>query len=223
MERFDLYAAKNGVVPAEEAATSNGHMDDKTAAAASSPSQEPPARIQSPSKHQRYDAEPPAKKHKPDTDVDADALYAAKLQAEENMRARPTRGGNSRRTAPSKKKSKAKTSKRVRPEDDSDVESGSDTKKEVNRSGGFHVRTALAFALKLSDRSSETAQPLSSALGASRRRGDGKSSTIHMPTQALIPQNSFRGRKQLKRSGSIYVIMTSRTPVTDAKSAVTML
>ncbi|KAJ5386275.1 hypothetical protein N7509_008816 [Penicillium cosmopolitanum] len=92
-------------------------------------------------------ASPPPKKRKPDTDVDADAEFAAKLQAEENLRARPTRGGGNRRAAPTKKKSKAKTSKRVKAEDDSDIESGSDTKKEVTRTGGFHKPLNLSPAL----------------------------------------------------------------------------
>lgn len=142
MERFDIYAEKNGVgAAAEDAATSNGHKDENSTAPVPSPaSSSSPVKRDADSKEPAAGSEPPTKKHKPDADVDADALYAAKLQAEENMRARPTRGGNTRRAAPSKKKSKAKTSKRVRAEDDSDIESGSDTKKEVNRSGGFHVR-----------------------------------------------------------------------------------
>lgn len=142
MDRFDIYAEKNGVgAPAEDAATSNGHKNENSTAPVPSPppSSSPVKRDADSEEASAAGSEPPAKKHKPDADVDADALYAAKLQAEENMRARPTRGGNTRRSAPSKKKSKAKTSKRVKAEDDSDIESGSDTKKEVNRSGGFHV------------------------------------------------------------------------------------
>lgn len=74
--------------------------------------------------------------------MDADALYAARLQAEENLRARPTRGGIVRKSAPVKKKkspTKAKTSKKVKAEDDSDLEGSDGEKKEVNRTGGFHV------------------------------------------------------------------------------------
>lgn len=142
MERFDIYAEKNGVgASPEETATSNGHKEGNSTAAVPSPppSSSPVKRDADSEEASPTGSEPPAKKHKPAADVDADALYAAKLQAEENMRARPTRGGNTRRAAPSKKKSKSKTSKRVKAEDDSDIESGSDTKKEVNRSGGFHV------------------------------------------------------------------------------------
>lgn len=141
MERFDIFASNKGVHSPDET-SSNGHTNVTTAVAVPSP---PPS--SSPVKRQAHSEEasepasasPPPKKRKPDADVDADALFAAKLQAEENMRARPTRGANTRRAAPSKKKSKAKTSKRVKAEDDSDVDSGSDTKKEVNRTGGFHV------------------------------------------------------------------------------------
>lgn len=142
MERFDIFAGNNGVQSPEETTASNGHAHANTAAAVPSPSPS-----SSPVKRQTHSEEaseparasPPPKKRKPDTDVDADALFAAKLQAEENMRARPTRGASTRRAAPSKKKSKAKTAKRVKAEDDSDVDSGSETKKEVNRTGGFHV------------------------------------------------------------------------------------
>ncbi|KAJ5724555.1 hypothetical protein N7493_006283 [Penicillium malachiteum] len=152
MQRFDIYAEKNGVGESPEEPVSNGHKDDESAFVAPSP---PPS--SSPVKRQADSEEasdpsassPPPKKHKPDADadVDADALFAAKLQAEENMRARPTRGGNNRRAAPAKKKSKSKTPKRVKAEDDSDVGSGSDTKKEVNRTGGFHKPLNLSPAL----------------------------------------------------------------------------
>ncbi|KAJ5670787.1 uncharacterized protein N7477_006150 [Penicillium maclennaniae] len=148
MERFDIYAEKNGVGSPEETTASNGHKEGDLASAVPSPppSSSPVKRDPDSDASSPVGSEPPAKKRKPeadadaDADVDADAVYAAKLQAEENLRARPTRGGNTRRAAPSKKKSKAKTSKRVKAEDDSDIESGSDrtTKKEVNRTGGFH-------------------------------------------------------------------------------------
>ncbi|OQD76081.1 hypothetical protein PENDEC_c005G03116 [Penicillium decumbens] len=144
MERFDIYAEKNGVGSPEETTASNGHKEGDSASAVPSPppSSSPVKRDADSEEASPIGSEPPAKKRKPDADadVDADALYAAKLQAEENLRARPTRGGNTRRAAPSKKKSKAKTSKRVKAEDDSDIESGSETntKKEVNRTGGFH-------------------------------------------------------------------------------------
>ncbi|KAJ6164996.1 hypothetical protein N7470_003668 [Penicillium chermesinum] len=141
ISRFDIFAAKNGAGADADEPPSNGYQDAESVSAVPSP---PPS--SSPVKREANSEEasepsatsPPPKKRKQDTDIDGDAAFAAKLQAEENKRARPTRGGNSRRTAPAKKKSKAKTSKRVKAEDDSDIGSGSDTKKEVNRSGGFH-------------------------------------------------------------------------------------
>lgn len=148
MQRFDIFAAKNGVAESpEETGASNGYRGDSASAVPSPPPSSSPVKRQPDSEEasDRSGTSPPPKKRKPDAnaDVDADAMFAAKLQAEENSRARPTRGGNNRRAAPVKKKSKAKTSKRVKAEDDSDVESGSDTKKEVNRTGGFHVSWCL--------------------------------------------------------------------------------
>ncbi|KAJ5104171.1 hypothetical protein N7532_004700 [Penicillium argentinense] len=147
MQRFDIFAAQNGAAESPEE-TSNGHPDGDSAPAVRSPPSS-----SSPVKREAVSAEAsdhsaashPPKKRKPNADVDADAMFAARLQAEENLRARPTRGGN-RRTAPPKKK-KAKTAKKVRAEDDSDVESGSDTKKEVNRTGAFHKPFNLSPAL----------------------------------------------------------------------------
>ncbi|PYI30626.1 SWIB-domain-containing protein [Aspergillus indologenus CBS 114.80] len=160
MERFDIFAAKGGIVAAPEPAvtavpTTNGHGPSH---GSETPPAEPSSPAQSSISHKRQaDSEdnsdlssktPPAKKKKPDNDIDADALYAAKLQAEENMRARQTRGGNARRAPPVKKKTtKAKTSKKVKAEDDSDVESGSESGKKVNRSGGFHKPLTLSPAL----------------------------------------------------------------------------
>ena len=88
---------------------------------------------------------PPKKRRKAETVVDDDAAFAAKLQAEENSRARPTRGGASRRSVNTKKKlkkgPKRKTAHKVKAEDDSDLGgSGSEVgEKKVNRNGGFHV------------------------------------------------------------------------------------
>lgn len=158
MERFDIFAQQNGVgVSPEQAAppaeTVNGHGPSDTSAAPAAPSS--PAHSSSSQKRQADNDEasdsgnktPPKKKRKAENDIDADALYAAKLQAEENMRARPTRGSAVRKAAPVKRKTKSKTSKKVKAEDDSDVESGSEAgaKKEVNRSGGFHVSRPEPF------------------------------------------------------------------------------
>ena len=87
--------------------------------------------------------------------MDDDAAFAARLQAEENSRARPTRGGVNKKAIPAKKKKrtpKKKGSEKIKPEDDSDLEGSGDeaADKKVNRNGGFHVRkTLLATALVL--------------------------------------------------------------------------
>ena len=85
------------------------------------------------------DSPSPKKKHKKNMSVeDADAAYAARLQAEENSRARSTRGGGAKRKPVVKKENKKRKSKnRVGSDDDSDAEGS--PKKEVNRNSGFHV------------------------------------------------------------------------------------
>jgi len=160
MERFDIFAHKNGVgAPPSQAVVStervNGHESNE--ASVTPVAYDSPQPLPSPQKRQvdNDDAQedenktPPTKKRKPDHDIDADAIFAAKLQAEENMRARPTRGSAMRKTVPVKKVTKTKVSKKVKAEEDSDLESTSEagTKKEINRSGGFHKPLALSPAL----------------------------------------------------------------------------
>lgn len=81
---------------------------------------------------------PPKKKHR--KQPDNDAKLAAKLQAEENSRARPTRGGGSKKATPAKKKKtapKKKSDTKIKADDDSDVD-GSDGEK-VPKKGAFNV------------------------------------------------------------------------------------
>ncbi|KAJ5676053.1 hypothetical protein N7462_008950 [Penicillium macrosclerotiorum] len=150
MERFDIFASNSGAGDSpEETPTSNGQTQaDSVPAVPSPPPSSSPVKRQADSEEasEPADASPPPKKRKPDADVDADAAFAAKLQAEENMRARTTRGASTRRAAP-KKKTKAKTSKKVKAEDDSDIESGSTKKREVNRSGAFFKELVLSEPL----------------------------------------------------------------------------
>ncbi|KAF1838686.1 SWIB-domain-containing protein [Decorospora gaudefroyi] len=78
-----------------------------------------------------------------------DAAFAARLQAEENMRVgRATRGGNTKRRAPAPKKKK-KSANRVKDEDDSDIASGSGAEKKTpsRNKGGFHKPYSLSPAL----------------------------------------------------------------------------
>ena len=153
MARFDKFMAEKSAPP-----QTNGHASDVKR----EPSDSPKNTIQtsaSPApkrktKHESDDddlsdapTEPsPKKKRKVEKFVDEDAAFAAKLQAEENSRARSTRNGMTKK-APVKKKSrpKKKTTTKVRNEDDSDLgDSGSGAAdKTVNRSGAFHVSPLL--------------------------------------------------------------------------------
>ncbi|EER29821.1 SWIB/MDM2 domain containing protein [Coccidioides posadasii C735 delta SOWgp] len=146
MQRFDIFAdlAESGADMTAAVATGPAVPVTSVSAGPSSRKRSPDA--ESPSEGtERY---PPQKKRKSDL-IDADAAFAAKLQAEENSRARPTRAA--KKAAPSKKKkpaAKSKTSKKVKASDDSELEgSGSEKKKEVNRSGGFHKPLNLSPAL----------------------------------------------------------------------------
>lgn len=177
MQRFDLFMNKNNepstpsddAIPSTETANGHGHSSHKQEKHITPPpSSSSPQRKREAESMASDDTEP--KKRRPDPDVDADAEFAAKLQAEENKRARPTRGSATRKTAPSKKKSKSKTSKKVKAEDDSDLESTSETKKEVNRSGGFHVSqiselSAYAVILLMDQKPLNLSPALSELLG----------------------------------------------------------
>ena len=148
MERFDKFAAES-----KEPVT-NGHAETveqpplKLEPVSTTIRTAPGAKVNNKSKvvsHKDDDSSSeklsdidstPPKKRK--SVIDDDAAFAARLQAEENSRARPTRGGNVRKVTTAKKK--RKTATRVSTNDDSDV-SGSETgsKRKVNRSHPFHV------------------------------------------------------------------------------------
>jgi upstream activation factor subunit UAF30 len=147
LERFDIFNAKlNGDAappdaveqPQKDIITNGSHTPPKPVADAS------PKRTAEPSDMSDAADGLPKKKRKPS--LDADAIYAAKLQAEEDKLARPTRGGNSRKAAPVKKKSptkKKKTSARVKVSDDSDVEDSQTGEEKPQRTTGFHVSSAI--------------------------------------------------------------------------------
>lgn len=225
MERFDIFAQKKGLgsAPSDQAAPSaNGH-DGAADGQTTDPS---PQSSSSPQKRQADSDEPeengsntpPSKKRKPDHDIDADALLAAKLQAEENKRARPTRNSATRKTAPVRKRAKPKTSKKV---DDSDLESGSEAgaKKEVNRSGGFHVspNQSLQYCIFLVLIAMQKPLTLSPALSALL---DGEVSvSIHDPMREclLLMCNSCLVHKLSNGCGSTSGRTGSRTRLTAAR------
>ena len=149
MERFDIFNARqqNGdsaphppVKREIQAPKTNGFHHG------SPPTERAPTKSSTPTKREAdtddtsdlADNQPASKKRK--TAVDDDAQLAARLQAEEERLARPTRGGTSRKGASAKKKSpkkKNKTSAKIGASDDSDLE-GSETEK-PKRNTGFHV------------------------------------------------------------------------------------
>lgn len=89
---------------------------------------------------------PPKKKRK---EVDNDAKLAAMLQAQENSRARPTRGSSDKKRPVVKKRTpKKKSADKVKREDDSDLELDSQGEvKEKVKKGGFHKQYYLSAPL----------------------------------------------------------------------------
>ncbi|KAL8996691.1 MAG: hypothetical protein Q9169_003863 [Polycauliona sp. 2 TL-2023] len=151
MARFDQFIAD------QTASTQvNGHAVDVKRQSSESPKASPLrvspdrpsiAKREASEIEESSDAPRPKNKRKR-SPMDDDAAFAAKLQAEENVRARPTRGGGPKKAAPIKKKKtpKKKTAARVDAADDSDLDSEAAEKK-VNRSGGFHKPLTLSAPL----------------------------------------------------------------------------
>ena len=132
--------AENGVKTKMANGFASSPGDATTGTVHNSEKRSPPTQDDQPSDLSEVaDSPPPKKKHKKNMSVeDADAAFAARLQAEENSRARNTRGGGAKRKPIVKKEKKKRKSKnRVGSDDDSDDEGS--PKKEVNRNSGFHV------------------------------------------------------------------------------------
>lgn len=152
MERWDLFNAKqNGTATdtaPKESPVTNGHRP--TSPEVQSPSERPRKREADSAELSETTETPQPKKKRKSAGVDADAAFAARLQAEENMLARPTRGGSSRKAAPAKKKSpkKKKMKNRVSGEDDSDLDGSGVEKPKPKRTGGFHVSLGISYLIK---------------------------------------------------------------------------
>ncbi|KIX00154.1 uncharacterized protein Z518_10291 [Rhinocladiella mackenziei CBS 650.93] len=148
-ERFDIInARKNGdvtvvpsVEPAEPTPKTNGVHDSPAASASSSPAKR---EARSETVSDVIDTPPPKKKRK--ASIDADAAFAARLQAEEDKLARPTRGGVARKAAPVKRKKKPKKEKVVA-SDDSDIDEDERKAQKPKRETGFHKPLNLSPAL----------------------------------------------------------------------------
>ena len=141
LERFDIFNAQQELESKTEQAAAPAPATNGYHA----PSPERPTPVKSPAKREATSEtvsdvidEPLPKKKRKEPSVDADAALAARLQAEEDKRARPTRGGSSKKAAPVKKKTpKKKTAARVRGSDESDLDDSLTEKKPKNT--GFNV------------------------------------------------------------------------------------
>lgn len=152
MARFDEFVAEKNKAPTTNGhATTNGHPPkEESAPPLTMPESSPPAPTPKADKkrHSEEDLsdvpespQPKKKRIKTEAAVDDDAAYAARLQAELNAQSRPTRGGASKKATVVKKKKtpKKKTPRKIKGEDDSDLDGSGSDEKSVNRSGGFHV------------------------------------------------------------------------------------
>jgi upstream activation factor subunit UAF30 len=152
MQRFDVAAANGPASPASPAspAATNGvktEPDGDKPHKATNGKRPSPATDSSSASSPR----PTKKQHRSQPSMeDLDAAYAARLQAEENGRARTTRGGakgvgsgsGKKGASPAKakgaKKRKSKSKAKVESGDESDADG--ERKEEKERKGGFHVR-----------------------------------------------------------------------------------
>lgn len=147
MERFDIFNARQNAPPqpvavvehAAAASKTNGHVKSRSSSTSDS-GRKREAEDSDLDSDVVVDA-PPKKKRKDtkDSTKETDAEIAARLQAQEDRAARPTRGAAPRKAAPAKKKKtpKKKTAARVTGSDDSEVDEGG-TGRKVNRETGFH-------------------------------------------------------------------------------------
>ncbi|KAJ9602425.1 hypothetical protein H2200_012967 [Cladophialophora chaetospira] len=147
-ERFDLANAKRSgestVVASVEPAESTKSTPPTNGVHHSTESSPAKREAESDEVSDVADTPPPKKKQK--STVDADAAFAAKLQAEEDKRARPTRGGTSRKAAPAKKKKKKPKKDRITASDDSEID-GEEREIKPKRETGFHKPLNLSPAL----------------------------------------------------------------------------
>jgi hypothetical protein len=146
MERFDAASNNSAALPPSSAPEpqTNGHSSP-IKARPKVKSETPQASTPDEDEDEDEDVvSPPKKKRKQAKPVDNDAKLAAMLQAQENSRARPTRGGNEKKRVVKKavsKKPKKKSADKVKKDDDSDMgelDSDGEVKEKVKK-GGFHV------------------------------------------------------------------------------------
>lgn len=154
MARFDKFMAEKNSSPVSNGDKAAVKHEPKEHKQRLSSAPETPSPSKPPQKYENdedelsdvVDTPPPKKKRKAVTTADEDAAFAARLQAEENSRARPTRGGVNRKMNAVKKKKTPKlkrTDGKIKPEDDSDIGPTSDVADKKVKKGGFHVRSSM--------------------------------------------------------------------------------
>lgn len=184
LERFDIFNARQqqGQAPEPEESKDEGAAPQvpitngyhAPSPKSPTPAKSSPAKRDAPAEpiSDAIEESPPKKKRK-EPSVDADAAYAARLQAEEDKRARPTRGGGSKKSAPVKKKTpKKKTAARIRGSDESDANDSSTDKKPNNT--GFNVRRHAHHTSRQPDMMIETDESLASIIRTPERRNCSK-------------------------------------------------
>ena len=152
MERFDYASSSTAAVPPPPTSAPESHTNGHSTPVETKPkskSETPTSYSATPEPDEDEEdsdvVSPPKKKRKPAKPIDNDAKFAAMLQAQENSRARATRGGNDKRRIAKKsgtrvKKEKRKSAAKIKKDDDSDLELGSDGEmREKVKKGGFHV------------------------------------------------------------------------------------
>ena len=146
MERFDIFNARQQKKSVEQEAvpepkqTNGFHAPKSPTPDKSSVKREAPSDTLS----EATNPSPPKKQKHKTVDEDADAAFAAKLQAEENKRSRSTRGGNARKAAPVKKRTpKKKTPAKIRGSDESELDDSGAEKKPKNT--GFNVGSPICL------------------------------------------------------------------------------
>lgn len=155
-ERFDKFNAERAIkqaAKAEPKPVANGTNGSHKRPASPSESASISATPSSPALSEPISDIPPKKKVKRAGADDADAALAARLQAEENGRARPTRGGGiTKKRGQTVKKSpmkkKKKSANRIKADDDSALsgESGDDAEP-TKRGGAFNKPWDLSYPL----------------------------------------------------------------------------
>ena len=149
MERFDHASSTAVLPPSAPEPQTNGHAPSSPIKTEAKVKPETPhTSSATPDADEDDDSDvisPPKKKRKQAKPVDDDAKLAAMLQAQENSRARPTRGANEKKRVTKKsaarvKKEKKKSADKIKRDDDSDLELDSEGEvKEKVKKGGFHV------------------------------------------------------------------------------------